>query len=41
MNSKDIIQFLKSEPLSFTYEEIEQMMDEELSKARKKWTLIL
>lgn len=33
MNSKDIIQFLKSEPLSFTYEEIEQMMDEELSKA--------
>ncbi len=36
MNSKDIIQFLKSEPLSFTYEEIEQMMDEELSKAPEK-----
>lgn len=33
MDSKDIIQFLKSEPMTFTYEEIEQMMDDELSKA--------
>lgn len=32
MDSKDLIQFLKSEPMKFTYEEIEQMMDEELEK---------
>ena len=32
MNSKDIIQILKSEPDKFTYAEIEQMMDEELEK---------
>ena len=32
MDSKDLIQILKSEPLKFTYDEIEQMMDEELEK---------
>ena len=30
MDSKDLIQILKSEPLKFTYDEIEQMMDEEI-----------
>ena len=32
MNRKEIMQFLKSEPMKFTYAEIEQMMDEEMSK---------
>lgn len=32
MDSKDLIQILKSDPLKFTFEEIEQMMDEELEK---------
>lgn len=33
MNREDLIRILKSEPIKFTYAEIEQMMDEELAKS--------
>ncbi|MDE6111198.1 MAG: DUF4367 domain-containing protein [Eubacterium sp.] len=32
MTSEELIYFLKSEPMKFTYSEIEQMMDEEMAK---------
>ncbi|MDE5996352.1 MAG: hypothetical protein K2G56_05475, partial [Eubacterium sp.] len=32
MNNEELSQFLKSEPMKFTFAEIEQMMDEEMAK---------